>query len=228
MALMACPECRNECSDQASFCPRCGYPLRGSNSPQRMPSPPVAPSPAAWTQPSPMSPQAVSPPPVSPLSAPPLPHALPGTPTAIPVEPRAGQIVFGLALAALGLWLLIGWIPSHRPMSSTEALAYIAKGVKQGQDRTGHWMFNAKVYPWALLLAGLVALAGVSQVIRGATYRAYKEVTCHKCKTRVLARKGFGGGLRCPLGPHAATSNLASLLLLILFTMIFIMVLASR
>lgn len=27
MALIKCPECRNELSDKANFCPHCGYPL---------------------------------------------------------------------------------------------------------------------------------------------------------------------------------------------------------
>jgi len=29
MSLIKCPECRNDISDQAASCPRCGYPLRG-------------------------------------------------------------------------------------------------------------------------------------------------------------------------------------------------------
>lgn len=28
MALIHCPECRNEISDQASACPNCGYPVK--------------------------------------------------------------------------------------------------------------------------------------------------------------------------------------------------------
>jgi ribosomal protein L7/L12 len=28
MALIHCPECRNEISDQASACPKCGYPVK--------------------------------------------------------------------------------------------------------------------------------------------------------------------------------------------------------
>lgn len=30
MALMACPECRREISDQAHACPGCGYPIRAA------------------------------------------------------------------------------------------------------------------------------------------------------------------------------------------------------
>ena len=167
--------------------------------------------------------------PIPPPPVPAAPHALPGTPAVIPVEPRSGQIVFGLALVGLGLWLLVDWLPSHRPLNPGEALVYVAKGLKQGVDRTGHWMFNAKLYPWTLVLAGLVALLGTSQVIRGATYRAYKEVICHQCKTRVLAKKGSGGALQCPLGPHPATrGSYAGFLLLVLFTLILVIVLASR
>jgi hypothetical protein len=29
MALIKCPECKNEISDKAIFCPRCGYPMTG-------------------------------------------------------------------------------------------------------------------------------------------------------------------------------------------------------
>ena len=28
MALIQCPECRNDVSDKAETCPRCGYPIR--------------------------------------------------------------------------------------------------------------------------------------------------------------------------------------------------------
>ena len=33
MALIQCPECKGEVSDQASSCPHCGYPLQKSTTP---------------------------------------------------------------------------------------------------------------------------------------------------------------------------------------------------
>ena len=37
MALIKCPECGNDVSDQAASCPRCGYPVQRSSGP--MPAP---------------------------------------------------------------------------------------------------------------------------------------------------------------------------------------------
>ena len=31
MALIKCPECGKEISDQAEFCPHCGYPIKKKN-----------------------------------------------------------------------------------------------------------------------------------------------------------------------------------------------------
>jgi len=33
MALIKCPECSNEVSDQAASCPKCGYPLKAATPP---------------------------------------------------------------------------------------------------------------------------------------------------------------------------------------------------
>lgn len=32
MPLVKCPECGNECSDKAEFCPKCGYPFSENKS----------------------------------------------------------------------------------------------------------------------------------------------------------------------------------------------------
>jgi hypothetical protein len=136
------------------------------------------------------------------------PAPVPGAPVAIPIEPRSGQIVFGLVLAAVGIWMLVDWIPSHRPMTSAESLAYLADGARRFQDRTGHWMFNAKIYNFVYAFAGMLAIAGIEQVIAGSTYRAYKDVVCSTCKVRVLAKKA-GGSLRCPNGEHVAQGSSA-------------------
>ena len=42
MALVACPECRTQVSDQAESCPHCGYPLKRDREAAKAP-PPAAP-----------------------------------------------------------------------------------------------------------------------------------------------------------------------------------------
>ncbi len=46
MALIACPECQKQISDQATACPQCGYPLRERQQQQAAPTPPPVKRPA--------------------------------------------------------------------------------------------------------------------------------------------------------------------------------------
>lgn len=43
MALIECPECQSQVSDQAESCPKCGYPLEKQREAVRPASPPVEP-----------------------------------------------------------------------------------------------------------------------------------------------------------------------------------------
>ncbi|MGN6104973.1 MAG: hypothetical protein ACTHU0_07715 [Kofleriaceae bacterium] len=137
-------------------------------------------------------------------------------PVAIPIEPRVGQILFGVALAAIGLWLLLEWLPAHRPMQVGETVLFLWDGVRHGIDRSDHLVLRPGAYPIARILAGLVALAGLEQVIRGALHRTRKEVTCRTCNARVVAFKTWSGGLLCPLGGHSAKRGRPRLLLTVL------------
>ena len=76
-------------------------------------------------------------------------------------------------------------------------------------------MFNPQVYPWAYVIAALIGLLGLHQIVDGATYRAFREVTCKRCKTKVVGRKTFNG-VQCPLGPHLAEPPVRKLLVIIL------------
>jgi hypothetical protein len=152
--------------------------------------------------------------------------AVPGTPTAIPIEPRALSIAIGLALGGLAIWLITSWIPAHRPMSESEQLAFGIRCAKHAfetldADCTDHHMLNPEIYPWAYLVAALIGLVGLKQIIDGATYRAFREVVCHRCRTKVVGKKTFNG-IQCPLGPHLAEQHLGKLALLILLVIILI------
>ena len=140
-----------------------------------------------------------------------MPMPMPGAPLASlappalsnSIEPEVGQILSGVALMAIGLWLLIAVWPQHQPMSPAEQLLFVAEGVRNLEDRTGHWWFRSTgVYYGAQLFSALLALAGLERGIRGATSRPYQATTCHRCKTRVMALRS-GRGLRCPNGDHA-------------------------
>lgn len=58
MALINCPECSRQISDQAEACPHCGLPLRKAIDPPKLATPPIPP---AWTTPA----AASTPPPIS-------------------------------------------------------------------------------------------------------------------------------------------------------------------
>lgn len=138
-----------------------------------------------------------------------------------PLEPAVGQILFGVALLALGLWLMSSWLPPHRPMSSAQAALYLLEGAQQFESRLDHWFFaSARIYYGAQLISGLLALLGLGQVIRGATRRRSFETTyCKRCKARVLALR-LGRSLRCPNGDHATQPAVRRWLLLALLGMI--------
>lgn len=143
------------------FCPHCGT--------DRRTVAPIAPCPAcggagvAESGPAPLGP------PATPTTAPPARVEAERPP---PVTPSASKIAWGIVLAVLSAWLVFSWIPSKRPLSAAEALAYIAEGAAHGDvSRASEWRFNRKVYPWAYVVAILIGVAGIKQVVDGATYR---------------------------------------------------------
>jgi hypothetical protein len=237
MALISCRECGRACSDQAPHCPNCGYPIGAALSAFGAAHPPPG-SFAPQPQHGPFSPGAAHPPPGSFAPQPQLGSFSPvhsssgrvhGAPPAIPIEPNASTIAFGLALVGLGVFLLFVWIPSHRPMDEVEQLNNLFEHVQRLQIPADHWMFKPWFYPLALLTAGLLTVFGISRVISGATYRAYKQVSCRRCKTMVIAKKGFGGALLCPLGNHSAVgSGLLRVVALALFGFLALMFVVSQ
>lgn len=132
------------------------------------------------------------------------------------------MIAIGVGLVGLAIWLIMSAIPAHRPLSGAEQLAFCAhQGVVNcAAWANTHWMFNPTQYVTAYIGASLLGLAGLEQVIKGATYRALREVTCRTCNTPVIGKKTFMG-IRCPQG-HYAEQHVGKLVLLIV--LIFILV----
>jgi hypothetical protein len=82
-----------------------------------------------------------------------------------------GSIVFGALLLGLGLWLLIEWLPAHRPFTEAEALA-IGRDVALGKvERLDEWRLKPGPYYAAIAVAIIFAAWGLSRILRGATYR---------------------------------------------------------
>lgn len=104
MALITCPECGKEISDQAPACPSCGYPL----SPAQPDAPPLETPPA--TKPEPPVPETPSDQP-APLSL--------QTPTA-ETKARNKKILFGIAAAVVAVILIF-------------ALVYVASSGRESQ-----------------------------------------------------------------------------------------------
>ncbi len=139
--------------------------------------------------------------------------SIPGAPAAIPIEPKAIPIVFGLGVCALAVWLLASWIPSHRPMSPTEAVGFLADCAKRlDAGCAEHWTLSPTIYPWTFVIAALLCVIGLAELISGATYRAYKELHCATCNARVVGRKRFLG-VQCPTGQHMAATHAGTLIL---------------
>jgi hypothetical protein len=69
-------------------------------------------------------------------------------------------------------WLLFSFIPSKKPLSEVEALAYVTQGAAQGDlSRAGEWRLKPNVYPWAYVIAVLIGVWGITKVVNGATHR---------------------------------------------------------
>jgi ribosomal protein S27E len=160
------------------------------------------------------------------------PYSPPGSPARIPIEPRASEIVYGLGLVGLALWMIVAWLPAHRPMSESEHLVLCATQGIQGFEECAAWLtgnyreFNPTLYYCLYIFAALLALGGAQRLIRGATYRAYEEVMCRSCKTMVVGKKA-ALGIRCPLGDHYAKDKIIRLILLGVLVLILIGLAAS-
>ncbi|HEU5054903.1 MAG TPA: hypothetical protein VFU21_00200 [Kofleriaceae bacterium] len=100
-------------------------------------------------------------------------------PVRIPITPSPARIVFGVVLAAVALWLAVGFLPQYRERLSEDVRTAIGVG------------------------AGGLGLVAFALILTGILYRAQAEVRCRVCARPVIAWKG-AFGLHCPLGPHHA------------------------
>jgi hypothetical protein len=153
-----------------------------------MTSPPMAPTMAIGTFPSPYAPQpppphAYGPPQHPAYRRPPISGRFPvAGPVRIPITPSPSRIAIGVVLASIALWLALWFLPEYRDRISQEV-------------RTGIG-----------IAAGGIGLAAFALILTGALYRAQAEVRCRVCARPVIAWKG-AFGLHCPLGPHHARIN---------------------
>lgn len=89
-----------------------------------------------------------------------------------PIQPRPFRIAFGVAMCLVSGWLLLGWIPSKKPMDEAETAAYVLREASRGNlGIASEWRLKPKAYVWANILAAGLGIWGLSGVIRGATYR---------------------------------------------------------
>jgi len=137
------------------------------------------------------------------------------------IEPHAVQIAFGLAFVAVSGWLIFSALPAHKPMSLVGIGMYVADGIRNLEDRTDHWMIREELYPWLFVLAGFIGIAGMVQVIRGATFRQFRMTRCRLCRKTVRAEQTLARGSRCPNGWHSTTSTPMTYVLIALFCIAF-------
>lgn len=126
--------------------------------------------------------------------------------------PSPPRIALGLLVAALGVWLLVSFLPGRKPLTPTER-DHISH--QAGVDLNA-WRFHRVSYQAARGIAGLYLTVGFLIALRGMFFRRRRDVTCRHCGTQVTAERS-GLSLRCPNGHHTAGSNLSAVALLVSF-----------
>jgi hypothetical protein len=119
--------------------------------------------------------------------------------------------MLGFVVLGLASYLAFVVLPTRRPITDSER-AELSQHA--GVDENA-WRFAAPVYSAALAAVGALGFVGLAVVLRGATYRPRVQVTCRRCKMRVLAEPS-GFGFRCLAGHSAAAAPL-KIALLVLF-----------
>lgn len=84
--------------------------------------------------------------------------------SAVPSPPR---IALGLLIAAIGVWLLVSFIPSRRPIDAAEK----ARVSQQAGVDAGAWRFTPSLHVVALGGAALYLALGLLVALRGAFFR---------------------------------------------------------
>jgi hypothetical protein len=130
-----------------------------------------------------------------------------GTASLGPIEPHAIQIAVGVALVVLSAWMIGSWLPAHKPMTDVGAAMNVVDGWRNWEDRMGHRVIKESWYPWLYILAAGIGLTGIVQVVRGATFRRFRESHCRRCNAMVRAMQTFVRGPLCPNGGHSTTST---------------------
>ena len=126
--------------------------------------------------------------------------------------PSPPRIALGLLVAALGVWLLVSFLPDRKPLTPTER-DHISH--QAGVDLRA-WRFHRVSYEAARGVAGLYLTIGFLIALRGMFFRRRRDVVCRHCGTQVTAERS-GLSLRCPNGHHTAGSNLSAVALVVGF-----------
>jgi hypothetical protein len=143
------------------------------------------------------------------------------------IAPSGIQISFGIALIVLSAWLMMSWLPAHSPMTVAGAAAYVADGLRNFEDRSDHFVIKESWYPWLYVITAALGCLGVVQVVRGATFRRFRETYCRRCKVMVRAVRTFVRGPRCPNGGHSTTSTAVTSILVATFGIVWALVAAA-
>lgn len=124
--------------------------------------------------------------------------------------PAPLRIGAGLILIGVGIYLLLIFIPAHRPDAPSESERTEAGKI---------WRFTETQHSVAAGLAfGFVAL-GLFGAARGATYRREVMTRCRTCRMEVEATRE-GLALRCHNGGHKAGLAISSVVMLGAFVII--------
>lgn len=121
----------------------------------------------------------------------------------IPATPRPVRIVLGGLFLLVTLWLVLFFLPRHKPLSSAAEAELAARAGQAEVLRQRELRLSEEVHIGGNVGAVALALAGIGLIVSGALYRPQAHVRCRRCLRPVLAWKG-PFGLHCPLGEHYA------------------------
>jgi hypothetical protein len=146
--------------------------------------------------------------PVQPPTTRPLPyHRQPSIPPAaaatIPPTPRPVRIVLGSLFLLVTLWLVLFFLPRHKPLSAAAEAELAARAGQAEVLRQRELRLSEEVHVGGNVGAVALALAGIGLILSGALHRPQAHVRCRRCLRPVLAWKG-PFGLHCPFGDHYA------------------------
>jgi len=128
-------------------------------------------------------------------------------------RPRPQAVAVGLLIAGFAAWMVISYLPSHRPMSTGQ----LARLELQAGADVSVWRLVPHKYRLAQLACGGLMLVGLIVAGRGALFRPRRRLRCRVCNGDVVAEaRRFK--FTCTNGSHTARRRVLPFVLMLAFS----------